>query len=333
MRLLITGGLGYIGSHLCIEALSNDFEVVVLDDLSNSHLGVKTSIEQLSGKKILFKRCSVTNQLELETLFKAHDFNAIIHLAGLKSVEDSHSSPLSYYRVNLAGTLNLLECAKAFEVNRFIFSSSATVYGPPESLPYTENHPVRPISPYGMSKLSAEHLLKDYAKSNPAFRCVALRYFNPIGAHHSGRLKEAPVGEPSNLLPYLMKVASRTLPQLKIFGNDYHTTDGSGVRDYLHVMDLSQGHLNALSFLEKNVGFHCFNLGSGMGHSVFEVVRTFEEVTERKVPYVIANRREGDLAAYWASAERAKTDLNWQTKRGLAEMLKDAWRAHSKTVD
>lgn len=328
MTLLITGGLGYIGSHLAIDALNSGYDIFIIDDLSNSSIEVLKRIEHIANRKVGFKQCSINDLGSLKSLFLEHNFSAILHLAGLKSVAESVKSPLLYYQVNVIGTLNLLECVKAHEINRFIFSSSATVYGPPSFLPYSEDHPLRPTNPYGNSKLMSEKLLEDYAKATPRFECAALRYFNPIGAHSSGLLADAPKGTPANLLPYLVQVARKQRTTLNVFGDDYDTQDGSGVRDYIHVVDLARGHLQALNYLEENTGFHCFNLGSGQGYSVFEVIKAFEETNGIKVPFKISKRRAGDLAAYWASAEKARQKLKWQTSLSLADMVRDSWRSN-----
>ena len=331
MALLITGGLGYIGSHACVAlAAAGRGQLVLLDNLSNSKQSALARVRELApGATIDFVLGDVRDRAALDRLMDAHRIDAVLHFAGLKAVGDSVRNPDAYRDNNVGGSLALLEAMRRHGVQRMVFSSSATVYGKPEKLPYTEDHPLRPENPYGENKLEIERMLADAAAEDPGFRFAALRYFNPIGAHASGRIGEDPRGVPDNLFPYVTQVAIGNLPKLRVFGNDYATHDGTGVRDYIHVMDLAQGHLAALRHLEGGARSIAVNLGTGRGHSVLEILRTFERTTGRTVPYEIVPRRAGDLAAYWADPALAARTLAWRAQLSLEDMCRDAWRWQS----
>ena len=326
MSILSTGGLGFIGSHAAAVMLDGGHELVLLDNLCNSRLSVLTQLELLTGKSISFYRGDVRDQDLLNTIFKSHSISAVMHFAGLKSVAESVQDPLLYFDNNVGGTITLLEVMKGFGVYQFIFSSSATVYGVPQYLPYDENHPTAPINPYGDTKLQVENILAALSKSDSRWRIACLRYFNPVGAHPSHLIGELPNDQPNNLMPYMMQVASKQRPYLTVFGNDYETADGTGERDYIHVMDLAEGHEKALTFIEKNPGMHIINLGTGNSNSVLELVHTFEKVTGKEIPLQIGPRRDGDLPVYYASAEKAQSLLNWQANRSLAQMCESSWQ-------
>ena len=329
MKILVTGGLGYIGSHACVALREAGFEVEVLDNLSNSKLSVLERLAELSGGRLPFHEIDLREKAQVQRAFKKTSFDAVIHFAGLKAVGESVEKPALYHENNVGGTRNLLEAMAQAGVQRIVFSSSATVYGNPERLPLVESHPVRPQSPYGENKAEIERLLAERASSDPQFRYAALRYFNPIGAHPSGRIGEDPRGIPNNLLPFVAQVAVGRRPQLNVFGDDYPTADGTGVRDYLHVADLAAGHVSALRFLEKENENIVVNLGTGRGHSVLEVVHAFERASGRKIPLAIQPRRPGDVAACYADASLAAARLGWKAKAGLDEMCRDAWRWQS----
>ena len=325
MRLLVTGGLGFIGSHFVVEASNKGFDITIIDDLSNSSLTTLKHIQALSKNPIKFQKIDIRNTLELNQLFSLNIFDAVIHFAGLKSVAESVAHPLDYYNVNVIGSWNILKTMQDHKVHKIIFSSSATVYGVPVCNPYTEAHRKLPVNPYGKTKSIVEDMLIDLCLTNSKFRATTLRYFNPIGAHPSGLIGENPKGIPNNLMPYITKVANKELPHLNIFGNNYLTKDGTGVRDYIHVMDLVAGHLSALNYMQEQSGFEKFNLGSGQGISVLEVVNCFEKTNGVKIPIAFEDRRDGDLAAYWADAEKAKRILGWQTKLTIEQMVRDTW--------
>lgn len=316
--LLITGGLGYIGSHFTVVALQAGYEVVVLDNLSNSHAGVKDKVEQITQKKLHFIEGDIRDEGLLDGIFKRYAIEVVVHFAGLKAVAESVAQPILYYDNNVSGSLNLLKAMQNNKVNKIIFSSSATVYGEPKYLPYDEQHPTNPINPYGYTKLHVEHVLHDVCASDEAFAAITLRYFNPIGAHPSGLIGENPKDIPNNLMPYLIKVANTELPYLQVFGDDYDTRDGTGERDYINVMDLVEGHLAAIEYL-ANTGFHAFNLGTGKGTTVLELVSAFEAANNIVIEKKIKPRREGDLAKFWAKADLAKKELNWEAKTSLLE--------------
>ena len=326
MILLVTGGLGYIGSHTCVALAEAGCELVILDSLANSKLAVLERLHELTGKKFEFVRADVRDPAALDALFKAHRFDAVLHFAGLKSVGESVANPKLYQEVNVGGSKTLLEAMRAHGVRQFVFSSSATVYGEPEFLPYTEEHPLRPANPYGETKLAVERLLTAEAAADSSFLYACLRYFNPIGAHPSGRIGEDPKGVPDNLLPYVAQVAVGLRPTLRVWGNDYDTPDGTGVRDYLHVVDLAAGHIAALRYLEGKQHSITANLGTGRGHSVLELVSAFERASGVKIPLEFHPRRPGDIRASYADPSLAARELGWRARYGIEEMCRDAWR-------
>ncbi|WP_147198812.1 UDP-glucose 4-epimerase GalE [Pantoea sp. MBD-2R] len=334
MAILVTGGAGYIGSHTVLTLLERGDDVVVLDNLSNASRESVSRVEKLTGKTATFVEGDILDRACLRDLFTQHDISAVIHFAGLKAVGESTRIPLEYYQNNVTGTLVLLEEMRAAGVNQFIFSSSATVYGADAPVPYVETTPIGgTTSPYGTSKLMVELILRDYAKANPELKAIALRYFNPVGAHESGQIGEDPNGIPNNLLPYIAQVAIGRLEKLGIFGDDYPTKDGTGVRDYIHVMDLAEGHLKALDHLPAISGYKAYNLGAGEGYSVLEMVKSFEKASGRPIPYQISPRRDGDLAAFWADATLADKELNWRVSRGIDEMMRDTWNWQSQNPE
>jgi len=324
--ILVTGGAGYIGSHTCIELMKGGYDVIILDNLANCRFSVLGRLESLCGHGIEFIEADIRDAAALDKVFAEHDVWSVIHFAGLKAVGESVTEPLSYYANNVSGTITLLSVMRSHGVRNLVFSSSATVYGDPHSVPISEDFPLQPTNPYGRSKLMVEDILRDLAASDPEWRVAILRYFNPVGAHESGILGEDPRGIPNNLLPYVSRVAAGTLPRLAVFGCDYPTTDGTGVRDYIHVVDLAQGHVAALRYLERSRGPVTVNLGTGHGHSVFEIVRAFEKASSHAIPYEVAARRPGDVAACYADPSRATAMLGWQPKRNVDDMCADAWR-------
>ncbi len=327
MRVLVTGGAGYIGSHTCLELLKAGHEVTVVDNFSNSKVESLRRVEDLAGKTLVFHEIDLLDSNGLETVFLGSPtFDAVIHFAGLKAVGESVEKPLMYYNNNIKATLNLCEKMVQHGVNNIIFSSSATVYGDPATVPITEDFPLSCTNPYGRTKLMTEEILQDMCVANPQWNIVLLRYFNPVGAHKSGRLGEDPAGIPNNLMPYVAQVAIGKLEVLSVFGDDYPTSDGTGVRDYIHVVDLALGHVKAVESLEKKPGVAIYNLGTGKGYSVLEMVRAFSQASGREVLYKIADRRPGDIAECYADPTRAFDDLSWKAERGLAEMCEDAWR-------
>lgn len=330
MAILVTGGAGYIGSHTVLALLERGEEVVVLDNLSNSSEESLHRVEQLTGKSAVFYQGDILDEQCLKRIFYAHQITSVIHFAGLKAVGESTRKPLEYYQNNVAGTLTLLRAMRDAGVRQFIFSSSATVYGANSPVPYVETTPIGgTTSPYGTSKLMAEQVLQDFAKAEPLFSIIALRYFNPVGAHESGLIGEDPNGIPNNLLPYISQVAIGKLEKLGVFGGDYPTKDGTGVRDYIHVMDLADGHLMAMDHLSNINGFKAYNLGAGVGYSVLEMVKAFEKASGVAIPYQILPRRDGDLPAFWADADLAKRELGWVVQRGIDEMMRDTWNWQS----
>lgn len=331
MAILVTGGAGYIGSHTVLALLERGDDVVILDNLSNASRESIRRVELLTGKKASFCEGDVLDRSCLRKLFAEHGIDAVIHFAGLKAVGESTRMPLEYYQNNVTGTLVLLEEMRAADVNQLIFSSSATVYGAEAPVPYVETTPIGgTTSPYGTSKLMVEFILRDYAKANPHFKTIALRYFNPVGAHESGQIGEDPNGIPNNLLPYIAQVAIGRLEKLGIFGGDYPTKDGTGERDYIHVMDLAEGHLKALDHLASVEGYKAYNLGAGVGYSVLEMVKAFEKACGKEIPYQILPRRAGDLPAFWADASLADKELDWRVSRGVDQMMRDTWNWQSK---
>ncbi len=334
MTVFVTGGLGYIGSHTCVELLQTGAEVVIADDLSNARSDVLDRIERITGRRPAFYRVNVCDAGALREIFSAHKIDAVIHFAGYKAVGESCRIPLAYYRNNLDSTMSLLEVMAEFGCKRLVFSSSATVYGPQNPVPYVEEMPAHvATNPYGWTKLMIEQILRHYTTANPDFSAVLLRYFNPIGAHESGLLGDDPNGIPNNLMPYVARVAAKQLPQLTIFGDDYDTPDGTCLRDYLHVVDLAKGHLKALDYSASHAGAEAVNLGTGSGVSVLELVHAFEKAAGVSVPYVIGARRDGDLARVYANAEKAERLLGWKAEKSIEEMCRDSWNfiVQSKT--
>lgn len=325
MSILVTGGAGYIGSHTCVELLNAGYRVVVFDNFSNSHPEALNRIEQITGKCLTHICGDIRDFAALDAVMREHSIEAVIHFAGLKAVGESVEKPLDYYDNNVVGTCRLLQAMQANGVKTLVFSSSATVYGDPQSLPLVEDHPLSATNPYGRTKLVIEEMLRDLYQAQPDWRIALLRYFNPVGAHESGLIGEDPQGTPNNLMPVVAQVAVGRRANLNVWGNDYPTPDGSGVRDYIHVVDLASGHLRALERLNEP---QCFavNLGSGHGHSVLEVIRSFEAASGRPVPYNIAPRRAGDIATCFADPTRAKSLLGWQAERDLDTMCADTWR-------
>ena len=330
--VLVTGGLGYIGSHTCLVLAEAGHRLVIVDNLSNAKEEVLARLQALCpGKEFLWHRTDIRDRAGLEKILSGDKIDAVVHFAGLKAVGESVEKPLLYYDNNVGGTVALLEAMAACGVKKIVFSSSATVYGDPERLPLTEDHPLRPTNPYGKTKLVIEHVLADQAAADAGFRYAALRYFNPIGAHPSGRIGEDPRGIPNNLLPFLARVAVGSLPALRVFGRDYATPDGTGVRDYIHVMDLARGHLAALQYLSKE-SITC-NLGTGRGYSVLEVVKAFERACGRKLALEFAPRRPGDIATSYADASLAARALGWKASLGIDDMCRDIWRWQSANPD
>lgn len=324
MLILVTGGTGYIGSHTCVELLDSGYDVIILDNLANSEREVVDRIAQITGKRPLFYHADATDATAVDLIFRTHAIDGVIHFAGLKAVGESVEKPLAYYKNNLLSTMVVLENCVKYGVKRFVFSSSATVYGENEA-PLVESMELRPrANPYGETKAMCEKILTDTARIHPKMSVALLRYFNPVGAHESGLIGEAPRGIPNNLMPYVTQVAKGLLPELKVFGNDYPTPDGTGVRDYIHVMDLVKGHLAALE--KTGPGVHIYNLGTGKGTSVLELIAAFQRVNQVEIPYRIVERRPGDLAACWADASKARAELGWTAERSLEDMCRDAWR-------
>jgi UDP-glucose 4-epimerase len=329
MRVLVTGGAGYIGSHTCVELLAAGYEVVVLDNLVNSSAESISRVQEIAGKKLVFYRVDLLDRQAVSPVFEKETIDAVIHFAGLKAVGESVEMPLNYYHNNITGTLVLLEVMGEHGVKNFVFSSSACVYGDPATVPITEEFPLQPTNPYGQTKVMIEQILKDLHVTDPLLNIVLLRYFNPVGAHPSGRLGEDPHGIPNNLVPYIAQVVSGKLAELSVYGNDYPTGDGTGVRDYIHVMDLASGHVKALEKLAENPGVVIYNLGTGRGYSVLEMVKGFEKAAGRKVPYRVVGRRPGDIASCYADPTKAEKDLSWKAARDIDEMCADAWRWQS----
>ena len=324
--ILITGGAGYIGSHTCVELLAEGHQLVVVDNLINSSAVAVDRVRAISGRDMVFYKMDLCDRDGLSAIFEAHEIDAVIHFAGLKAVGESVGIPLRYYRNNLDSTLTLLEVMEKAECRRIVFSSSATVYGVPETVPITEDFPLSCTNPYGWTKLMIEQILRDLAVSDPRWGIMILRYFNPIGAHASGLIGEDPSGIPNNLMPYIAQVASGRLPFLNVFGNDYPTVDGTGVRDYIHVVDLAKGHCKAIDYILKDEGIEMVNLGTGCGYSVLEMVKAYEEASGTPVPYKIAPRRPGDIAICYADPSKARDLLGWTAEKTLADMCRDTAR-------
>lgn len=328
-KVLVTGGAGYIGSHACVVLMEAGYEVVVLDNLSNSHPEVYNRIERIVGRKPDLFEGDIRDSGLLDHVFTRHDIGSVVHFAGLKAVGESVDKPLEYYQNNVGGTLNLLERMEHAGVTKLVFSSSATVYGDPASAPVREDFPCSATNPYGRSKLIVEQILGDWHLARPGWSICCLRYFNPVGAHVSGLIGEDPQGVPNNLMPYVAQVAVGRLQKLSVFGDDYATVDGTGVRDYIHVMDLAEGHVAALQFVGERQGLLTVNLGTGSGSSVLEIVRAFEEASGQPIPYEITGRRAGDVAECWADTSLAQQKLKWKATRGLSRMCEDSWRWQS----
>ena len=328
MAILLTGGAGYIGSHTAVELLNEGKDLVIIDNFSNSKPEVLSSIKKITGKDFKFYEMDYQDEEKLDKVFTENNIEAVINFAGFKAVGESVQKPLEYYKNNVSGAITLLENMRKHNVKTFIFSSSATVYGQPKTMPITEDFETgHTTNPYGTTKLFIEQILQDLYKSDNSWNICILRYFNPVGSHESGLIGEEPQGIPNNLMPYIVRVASGELKELSIFGNDYDTPDGTGVRDYIHVVDLAKGHVSALSKLEKEKeGLYIYNLGTGKGYSVLDMVNAFEKSTGKKVAHKFAPRREGDIATCYADPSKTKNDLGWEAKKGIEEMCKDSWR-------
>ena len=329
-KILVTGGAGYIGSHTCIELLEANFDVVVLDNLSNSSVEALKRVESITGKSVDFVNGDIRSADDLATVFGQHQFDAVIHFAGLKAVGESVAQPLKYFDNNIYGTQVLLQAMQQHEVFNLVFSSSANVYGEPASVPITESFPLSAVNPYGRTKLVIEDMLRDLGASDSRWNAILLRYFNPAGAHPSGMIGEDPKDIPNNLMPYISQVAVGKLDRLSVFGSDYPTQDGTGVRDYIHVVDLAKGHLSALNKLQSAPGVVPYNLGTGIGYSVLDMLAAFEKACGREIPYQLVDRRPGDAAICYADPSLAKAELGWQAELGIEEMTADGWRWQSQ---
>lgn len=325
MAILVTGGAGYIGSHACVELLNAGYEVIVVDNFINSKHESISRVKEITKKELKFNQIDLLDKEGLQSVFSENSIEAVIHFAGLKAVGESCRIPLHYYFNNIIGTINLCEVMKKFGVKKIVFSSSATVYGAPKQIPITEDCSLGATNPYGRTKLMIEEIFKDLYVSDNDWSISLLRYFNPIGAHESGNIGEDPNGTPNNLMPYITQVAVGKLKELRVFGNDYPTKDGTGVRDYIHVVDLAKGHLKALEKLNNNHGVHAYNLGTGRGYSVLEVISAFERASGMSVPYKIVEPRPGDISCCYADTSKAKVELGWYAQKGIEEMCKDAW--------
>ena len=328
--ILVTGGTGFIGSHTVLELILKQYNVVVLDNLSNSKVESLNRVEKLTGKKISFCQCDLIDKASLSKIFSENSFDGVIHFAGLKAVGESVEKPLKYYQNNITGTLNLCEVMQKYSVKNLVFSSSATVYGNPDQSPLTESSELSAVNPYGQTKLTIEYILQDLYNADNGWNIALLRYFNPVGAHKSGEIGEDPNGIPNNLMPYITQVAVGKLEKLRVFGGDYPTPDGTGIRDYIHVVDLANGHLKALEKLDENPGLVIYNLGTGKGSSVLDVIHAFEHANGIKIPYEITQRRPGDAATCYADVTKAAKELNWSAKYNLKEMCRDAWNWQTK---
>ena len=325
MNILLTGGAGYIASHAAIVLMQAGHSVVLYDNLCNSSKTVILNLEKILGRTVVFVEGDIQNTSLLKATMQNYKVDTVIHFAGLKAVGESVKMPLSYYENNVQGTLSLVRAMNELSIKNIIFSSSATVYGDPKYLPIDENHPLAPTNPYGRTKLQIEQILEDVAISDSEWKIINLRYFNPAGAHESSLLGENPRDIPNNLMPYIAQVATGQLAQLQVFGGDYPTDDGTGVRDFIHIMDLAEGHLAALSYLARASGFEVFNLGTGMGYSVLQMISAFEKASKKTIPYAVVSRRAGDIASCYATAKKANTELNWKANRTLAEMCSSGW--------
>ena len=326
MKILVTGGAGYIGSHTCVELLNAGYEVVVVDNLCNSSKESLYRIQDITGKKLKFYKTDIINYKKIEKIIRKENITSVIHFAGLKAVGESVEMPLDYYVNNISGTLELCKAMKKNNVKNIVFSSSATVYGKPETVPIREDFPLSATNPYGRTKLMIEEILRDISVSDEEWKIILLRYFNPIGAHESGRIGEDPKGIPNNLLPYVAKVAVGKLPYVNIFGEDYDTHDGTGVRDYIHVVDLAKGHLKAIEKLEKIDNVEVYNLGTGKGYSVLDIINSFSKASEKEIQYKLMPRRPGDIDVCYADPLKAKNELGWEAEFGIEKMCEDTWR-------
>jgi UDP-glucose 4-epimerase len=333
MKILVTGGAGYIGSHTCVELLNVGHEVVVVDNLDNSSEESLRRVEELTGKSLVFHKVDLLDRDALDAVFKDAGIEAVIHFAGLKAVGESVAVPLRYYHNNITGTLILCEVMAEHKVKNIVFSSSATVYGEPEKVPITEDFPTGATNPYGRTKLMLEEILRDLSVSDSAWNIALLRYFNPVGAHSSGRIGEDPLGMPNNLMPFVAQVAIGRREELSVFGNDYPTPDGTGVRDYIHVVDLAIGHLKALDKLTENPGVVTYNLGTGRGNSVLEMIAAFSKASGKDIPYKVVDRRPGDVPEVYADPAFAQSELGWSAEKGIDEMCADTWRWQSDNPD
>ncbi len=329
MQILLTGGAGYIGSHTCVELLNSGYDVVVADNLSNSNVESLKRVKQITGKDVKFYKADILDKKAMRKIFKKNKIEVVIHFAGLKAVGESNQIPLKYYENNISGTVALCEVMNEFGCKKMVFSSSATVYGVAEKMPLTEDMPLGAINPYGRTKLFIEDILRDLCKSDNEWSVALLRYFNPIGAHESGLIGEDPKGIPNNLMPYVSQVAVGRLKELSVFGNDYDTVDGTGVRDYIHVVDLARGHVKAVDYVAGTLGCEAINLGTGNGVSVLQLVEAFKKASGVDVPYKIVERREGDPAKVYANADKAKNLLHWEAEFGIEQMCKDSWNWQS----
>ncbi|MCX2523449.1 UDP-glucose 4-epimerase GalE [Larsenimonas rhizosphaerae] len=324
--ILVTGGAGYIGSHTVVALMEAGHDVLVLDNLCNSSQQALERVATLVGREVPFMEGDIRNEALLDRLFETHDITSVVHFAGLKAVGESVAKPIKYYDNNVSGTLILCRAMDRANVRNIVFSSSATVYGDPATVPITEDFPTAATNPYGRSKLMVEEILRDLAVADDSWRICLLRYFNPVGAHESGRIGEDPQGIPNNLVPFISQVAIGRRDELSVFGSDYNTSDGTGVRDYIHVTDLADGHLKAIEYLERNEGVFTFNLGTGQGYSVLEMVKAFEKASERNVPYALKPRRPGDIAECYAEPGYAEQELGWKARKGIEDMMVDTWR-------
>ena len=333
MRVLITGGAGYIGSHTLLSVLAADHDACVIDNFSNSHPDALARVGRLSNRPFETRQADLRDGSALQDSFAAFRPDMVIHFAGLKAVGDSEKLPLSYYEQNVFGTIQLLKAMDAADCRSIVFSSSATVYGTPQYLPYDEAHPLQPANPYGRTKFFIEEIIRDWAATDPAKGAMLLRYFNPVGAHESGQIGEDPLGVPNNLVPYIARVAVGRLDQLQVFGDDYDTEDGTGVRDYIHVTDLAEGHLAAINYLQHHSGVEAVNLGTGMGLSVLQMIAAFEAASGKHIPYVITPRRKGDIDKFWADSDRAKQLLGWRAQLGIDAMCRSVWNWQSQNPD
>lgn len=326
MKILVTGGAGYIGSHTCIELLNSGYEVVVVDNLCNSSKESLYRVQEITGKKLKFYQADINNKRKMEKIFSKEDIFAVIHFAGLKAVGESVDKPLEYFINNISGTLVLCEVMRNNGVKNIVFSSSATVYGKPESVPIKEDFALSTTNPYGRTKLIIEEMLGDISFSDDQWKIILLRYFNPIGAHESGKIGEDPRGIPNNLLPYVAKVAVGSLPFVSVYGDDYETHDGTGVRDYIHVVDLAKGHIKAIQKIEEISGIEAYNLGTGKGYSVLDIINSFSKACGKEISYRVAPRRAGDIDICYADSSKAKEELGWEAEYGIEKMCEDTWR-------